>query len=466
MTKLSIDTISNQIVGYDRKVPLLDGSYKPYINFDNAASTPTLKSVLDTISEFMDWYSNIHRGTGFKSQLSTHFFEKSRQIVADFFKADLEDHVIIFGKNGTEAINKLAHRIPLPEDSIILVSKMEHHSNDLPWRFRKPVKHINIDKEGKLDLEDLVERLERNAGKVALVAVTGASNVTGYLNDVHQIAEIVHNYGAKIMVDAAQLAPHRSIDIKPSGHPQHLDFLAFSAHKIYAPFGLGVLIAEKSTFEEGDPDIVGGGTVSLVSEEYAMWSEAPEKEEAGTPNIVGAIALGKALSMINEIGMQSIVDHETRLTAYALEKMKSIQGISFYGSIDVDKVHERLGVISVNMQDKPHALVGAILNYEGGIGVRNGCFCAHPYIKCLLDIGIEETKILEAQIMQQIRSNIPGAVRISFGMYNNESEIDRLVDLLNIISKNEYKGKYILNEKSGEYHPKDYQVNFNDYFSF
>ncbi len=464
--KLNIDSIVEQVVGYDREVPLLDGSTVQYVNFDNAASTPTLKPIMNTINEFMEWYSNIHRGTGFKSQICTHFFEESRKIVGDFFNINLDEKVIIFGKNGTEAINKLAHRIPLPDDSKILVSKMEHHSNDLPWRFRKPVEHINIDAEGRLDFDDLVKRLELNKGKVALVAVTGASNVTGYLNDIHKIAEVVHEYGAKVMIDAAQLAPHRSIDIKQINHPQHIDYLAFSAHKIYAPFGLGVLIADRSTFEAGDPDMVGGGMASLVSEEYAMWSEAPEKEEAGTPNIVGAIALGKALSLINEIGMQEIVDHEARLTKYALNKMKSIPGISFYGSIDEEKVHDRLGVISINFEGKSHALVGAILNYEGGIGVRNGCFCAHPYIKCLLDVGIEETKVLEQQIMQRDRSNIPGAVRISFGMYNNEAEIDRMVEVLKLISCNEYKGEYVLNSESGEYHPKNYQIDFSNYFSF
>ncbi len=463
-TKYDVDRLSEILVGYDRKVPLLNGEMVQYINFDNAASTPTLKPVLDTIVEFMDWYSNIHRGTGFKSQLSTHFFEKSREIVARFFNINTKDHVIIFGKNATEAINKLARRVPLPDDSIIMVTKMEHHSNDLPWRFRKPVVHIDVDGQGRLDWDDFEFKLNANKGKVGLVAITGASNVTGYINDIHRVAEIAHRNGARVMVDAAQLAPHRSIDIKPAGHPQHIDFLAFSAHKIYAPFGLGVLIADRGTFKEGNPDMVGGGTVDLVSEDYAFWTDVPEKEEAGTPNIVGAIALGKALSVIMDIGMDAIAEHEARLTRYALHKLKKIPGVVFYGSVDEDDVHNRLGVISFNLQDKPHGLGGSILNYEAGIGVRNGCFCAHPYVKCLLGVTMDQSKVLEAEILQHDRSHIPGAVRMSFGLYNNESEIDRFASALEKIARNEIEGEYELNAGSGEYFPKNAGIDFDNYF--
>ena len=379
---------------------------------------------------------------------------------------DTKDHLVIFGKNGTEAINKLAHRVPLPEDSVIFVTKMEHHSNDLPWRVRKQVVHINVDEQGKFDFADFEKKLEEYKNRVGLIAVTGASNVTGYINDIYQIAEIAHEHGAKIMVDAAQLAPHRTIDIRPTDHPQHLDFVAFSAHKIYAPFGLGVLVADRDTFKEGDPDMVGGGTASLVSEDYAYWTDAPEKEEAGTPNIAGTIALAKALNLINEIGMDKIAEHEAKLTAYALNRFKEIPGIILYGSVDENEASGRLGVISFNMQGKSHALVSAILNYESGIGVRNGCFCAHPYIKCLLDVSLAETKVLEEKILQHDRSTVPGAVRMSFGMYNTREEVDRIIDALKVVANDEFKGDYEMDIETGEYHPKGFDINFDDYFSF
>lgn len=461
---ISLKNIRQQVVGIDKEVPLLNGKKVPYVYFDNAASTPTLQPVLDTLNEFMEWYSNIHRGTGFKSLLSTHYFDMARQIVAKFFNISTKDHLVIFGKNGTEAINKLAHRVPLPEDSVILVSKMEHHSNDLPWRFRRPVVHVNVDGFGRLDWDDFLHKLDEYKGRVAMVALTGASNVTGYINDIYAIAELGHRYGAKVMIDAAQLAPHRRIDIKPVGHPQHIDFLAFSAHKIYAPFGLGVLIADRDTFKEGDPDMVGGGTVTLVSEDYAYWTDAPEKEEAGTPNVAGAIALAKALKVIQKIGMDKIARHEAELTSYALKKLKEIPGITIYGSVDEKEVHKRLGVISFNLQDKPHALVGAILNYEGGIGVRNGCFCAHPYVKCLLGVSIEESHVLEEKVLRHDRRTLPGAVRMSFGMYNTKAEIDRMAEVLHLIARNNFKGKYKVSVQTGEYHPVGFKLNFARYF--
>ena len=462
---ISIDNVAEYVVGINKEVPLLNGKKVKYVNFDNAATTPTLAPVMESIDDFMGWYSSIHRGTGFKSQLSTYHFEMARKIVADFFKVDLKDHLVIFGKNGTEAINKLAHRVPLPDDSVIFVTKMEHHSNDLPWRFRKPVVHIDVDRDGKLNWDDFHDKLAKYKNKLGLVAITGASNVTGYINEIYKIARLTHEHDAKIMVDAAQLAPHRSIDIRPAGHPEHIAFLAFSAHKIYAPFGLGVLVADRDTFIDGDPDMVGGGTVALVSEDYAFWTEAPEKEEAGTPNVAGTVALAKALKIIMDIGMDKIAEHEADLTRYALKRLKEIPGLILYGSVNEDEVEDRLGVISFNLQDKPHALVSAILNYEMGIGVRNGCFCAHPYIKCLLGVSVAETKVLEKKILEHDRSTVPGAVRMSFGMYNNKQEIDRIIDALKIIAKDQFTGQYDLDIESGEYRPRGFNINFDHYFA-
>ncbi|MBD3224677.1 MAG: aminotransferase class V-fold PLP-dependent enzyme [Caldithrix sp.] len=460
-----INSIHEQIVGWDRHVPLLNGKQTRYINFDNAASTPTLKPVLEALNEFMQWYSSIHRGTGFKSQLSTHLYEQSREIVRRFFNIRDENHTIIFGKNSTEAINKLARRLPLDENDIILTTLMEHHSNDLPWRMRERIDHIGLEADSRLDMQDLRNKLEIYKGKVRLVSITGASNVSGYINPIPEIARLVHSHNAELMVDAAQLAPHRAIDMGDQDDPEHIDYLAFSAHKIYAPFGLGVLIANRDVFKDGNPDHVGGGTIELVSIDHVLWADVPEQEEAGTPNVAGAIALGKALQVMQEIGMDTIADHEARLTAYTLKKLKQVPGIDIYGSMDENDVHNRLGVIPFNLQDKSHALVAAILNFESGIGVRNGCFCAHPYLKHLLGITEEENEKLEQQIIQHDRSQIPGAVRMSFGMYNHEKEIDFFVDRLHRIARNEFKGKYELNKRTGEYRPVNYSIDFNDFMT-
>ncbi len=461
---LNIENINQYIVGYEKRVPLLDGSSRQYINFDNGASTPSLKPVMDKINEFMEWYSSIHRGTGFKSQLCSAVYDYGREVVADFVNVDLATHAVIFGKNATEAINKLAHRLPIGKDEVVLVSKMEHHSNDLPWRANANVVHIEIHANGSLDEDDLIRQLRKYHGKVALLAITGASNVTGWVNDVNRLAEIAHEHGTRILIDAAQLAPHRAIDMKSQSDPGHIDFLALSAHKIYAPFGTGVLIGDKSFFASGDPDYVGGGTVNIVSLDYAYWADAPEKEEAGTPNTVGVVALAESLLTLEKIGMDQVAEHEKVLTRHMLQRMKEIPGIEIYGSADPNVVDNRLGVIAFNVKEMHHSLAAAILNYEGGIGVRNGCFCAHPYIKQLMSVDEEESRRIEQEMLQGDRSRIPGALRASFGMYNTKAEIDRFIEVLKKVANRSYRGDYVLNRGLGEYHPKGFSLNFEDYF--
>ena len=455
---------SKMVIGYEKKVPLLNGNLVQYINLDNAASTPALSPVMDKVNEAMSWYSSIHRGTGFKSQLCSELYDFGRDVVADFVNIDSRSHAIIFGKNATEAINKLANRIKVAKDGVILVSKMEHHSNDLPWRVKSKVEHINIHPDGRLDEDHLIQLLKKFHKKVALVAITGASNVTGWVNDINRLAEICHEHHTKIMIDAAQLAPHRQIDMKTPEDPGHIDFLVFSAHKIYAPFGAGVLIGPKTFFEEGDPDYVGGGTVKIVGLNYAYWADAPERDEAGTPNTVGVIALAKSLLTIKELGMDNIAQHEMKLTAYILKKMRNLSGIQIYGSSDPSVLENRLGVIAFNVDGMPHALTAAILNYEGGIGVRNGCFCAHPYIKLLMGLDDDEARLIEEQILQGDRSNLPGAVRASFGLYNTTDEIDQFIETLSKVITKKYEGKYALDRKKGEYHPEGYIPGFKKYF--
>ncbi len=463
-SKITMENIRDYIVGIEKQVPLYDGTLQQYINFDNAASTPVLKPVLDKINEFMGWYSSIHRGTGFKSQLSTFMHDKSREIVARFVNVDMDTHTIIFGKNATEALNKLAHRLPISPSQVVLVSKMEHHSNDLPWRSRAKVVHVDIDEKGRLMEDDLIAKFEAYRGRVAVFAVTGASNVTGWINDIHRLAEISHRYGVPIVVDAAQLVPHRKVDMRSQDDPGHIDFLAFSAHKIYAPLGTGVLIGDKNAFEQGAPDMVGGGTVSIVSFDYTYWAEVPEKEEAGSPNTVGIVALAKSLMVMEELGMENIAEHEARLTRYMLRQMHTIPEVTIYGGDDPEDVENRMGVISFNVNGLPNALVASILNHEGGIGVRNGCFCAHPYIKCLLHLTDEESKQLEDKILQHDRSGIPGAVRASFGIYNTVEEIDAFIDVLNRIVRKEWKGEYVEDPFLGEYRLKGYAPDYDEYF--
>ncbi len=460
----TLETLREQLIGIDEQVPLLDGSQVTYINFDNAASTPTFYPVADHLREFLKWYSNVHRGTGFKSQLSSWVFEKARETITRFVGADEAEHVTLFTKNTTEAINKLANRLPLKPDDVVLTTLMEHHSNELPWRRVAQVEHIGLEADGTLSLADFRKKLEKYAGRVKLVAVTGASNVTGYINDFHTIAALAHAAGARVLMDAAQLCPHRPVSMLPVSDPAHLDYLVFSAHKVYAPYGIGVLVGLRGTFEEGEPDAVGGGMVDIVNLEEAYWADLPDKEEAGTPDIVGVVVLGKIIKIIEQIGWEVIIRHEAELTAYALEKLAKIEGVEIYGDTDPATTVNRLGVISFNIKDVPHNLAAAVLNYEGGIGVRAGCFCAHTYVKYLLKVDRVTEKQYEDEIRKRNRANIPGTLRMSFGLYNAREEIDRLCDMVAKIAAGEYSGTYNLDIERGEYRPQGYHVDFNDFF--
>lgn len=450
----------HQVVGVDEKVPVAGGGRRPYINLDNAASTPALRPVIEAIVEFSKWYSNVHRGTGYKSRLSSWAFERSRDRVYRFVNASPKDKIVLFTRNTTESINHLAGKFPFGPGDVVLTTVMEHHSNELPWRKAAKVVHVGVLPDGRVDEADLKAKLQEHRGKAALLAVTGASNVTGFINPVHLYARWAHEAGARIFVDAAQLAPHRPIDMKPPGDPEHFDCLAFSAHKMYAPFGVGVLVGDRGMFEQGDPTLVGGGTVDIVNLENAYWADLPDREEAGTPDIVGAVALGAAIRWIGETGWRSIIGHETALTAYALERLNRIPGVTVYGDADPSNAAGRLGVIPFNVEDRSHALVASILSHEWAIGTRSGCFCAHPYVKCLLGVESAEAKAMEARILARDRSVIPGTVRVSFGIYNTRGEIDVLCEALEAVAAGRYMDGYHLNKERGEYYRKDMEEDF------
>lgn len=451
-----IEDARSLVVGVGRQVPLMDGRTAPYVNLDNAASTPPLRPVLEKLDQFMEWYSSVHRGAGYKSRVATKAYDEAHEIVADFLGADLRYNTVIFVKNATEAVNKLAHRMSRM-DGLVISTGMEHHSNDLPWRRTGPMDYVEVDARGALIPEDLEEKLERHQGRVKLVAVTGASNVTGFTNPIHELAALAHRYGAKILVDVAQLAPHRRVDMRPDDDPTHLDYLVLSGHKIYAPYGTGALIGPKSTFLNGDPDLVGGGTVDIVTTDSVAWTGLPDKEEAGSPNVAGAVAMAVAMLVLKDIGMDVVAEHEKRLTRYALERMAAIRGLRVYGSADPNEVDGRLGVISFNLADMPHALVAAVLAYEAGIGVRNGCFCAHPYLLKLLAVPEDEAKRTREEILRHDRTNLPGMVRASFGIYNDQSDVDRLVDALREISGRSYRGRYRLDPFHGAFYPEGFE---------
>jgi len=462
---ITIDDLSKLVIGSGTDVPTRHG-LKPYINFDNAASTPTFKPIADSILSFLRWYSNVHRGTGFKSQLSSWAFEEARDITARFVGADLKDQVVLFTKNTTEGINKLARQLPLQKDDIILTTLMEHHSNELPWRRVGRVVHVGLNNDGTISREDYLAKISKYGSKIKLVAVTGASNVSGHINDLDFLAAEAHRGGARILVDGAQLVPHRQIDMKPHDPECRIDYLVFSAHKMYAPFGVGVLVGDKDWFEEGDPMTVGGGMVDIVTLEEAYWTDLPEKEEAGTPDIVGVVALGQAIRLLEQIGWEAVIAHESELTAFVLNELNDIPGVILYGDKDPARASERLGVISFNIEGLPHALTAAVLSYEGGIGVRAGCFCAHTYVKSLLGLSDAEARKYELEILNRDRSHLPGAVRASFGLYNTMAEAENFVVMVRKIAAGEYADDYVLDKERGEYSAPGFEYDFESFYHF
>jgi len=432
-------------------VPILDGIRRPYINLDNAASTPPLRSVRDGVDVFLDYYASVHRGTGFKSQLSTWAFEQARHRCLGFVAADPRTDTCVFVKNTTEAINKLARRMELGPRDVVLTTAMEHHSDDLPWRAAAQVRHVGLLPDGRLDEEDFDRQLAELEGRVRLVTVTGASNVTGYLNPLHRLARKAHAAGARILADCAQLAPHRSIDIRSESDPEHLDFVALSAHKLYAPYGTGALIGPKAFFEMGVPDAVGGGTVEIVTLEDVAWAGPPDREEAGSPNVVGAVAMALALAELQAIGMDAVAKHEAELTEHALRRLAEVPGLQLFGDPDPRRAAERLGVIPFSLHGRSHFEVAAILGHEHGIGVRSGCFCAHPYVLHLLGLNREQAAESRRRILEGDRREMPGMVRASFGLYNTLQEVDALVEALLAISRGEVRGQYTQNAQTGEF---------------
>jgi selenocysteine lyase/cysteine desulfurase len=234
---------------------------------------------------------------------------------------------------------------------------------------------------------------------------------------------------------------------------------------MYAPFGTGALIGRRDTFEKGEPDLRGGGTIDLVTTDEVQWAAPPDSDEAGSPNVVGAVAFAAALKKLSSIGMETIATHEAALTAYALEKLKTVPGLKIYGDTNPENTASRLGAIPFNIEGMSHGLVAAILGTEWGIGVRSGCFCAHPYVTHLMGLDKKVVEQFRNDVRQGDKSTMPGLVRISFGLYNTTDEVDRLVEALNSIVGNQFKGKYHQDVKTGDYIAEGWAPKLDDYFS-
>ena len=410
-------TLPVQLVGDDARVPCIDGEDRPYLNLDSAASTSALPEVARRVHEFLPWYSSVHRGAGYKSRRATAAYEEARAAALAFAGRPPDGRdVAIICRNTTEAVNHLAYRLDLAPDDVVVTTVVEHHANLLPWARACRRRYVECGPDGTFEPAAVAAMLIKSP-RPRLLAITGASNVSGWLPDLDAIVPMAHDLDVPVLVDGAQLAPHRPL-------PAAADFVAWSGHKMYAPFGAGVLIGPRTAFMEGDPFLAGGGAVDLVDLEEVIWTDPPEREEAGSPNVVGAVGLHAAMQALGRIGWEAVASHDRALSARLRSGLAGMAGVRLLGpGPDVDT----LPVATFTVEGMPHALVAARLSAEFGIGVRHGCFCAHPYLMRLLRLTEAEVAEYRAAVRSGDRSRVPGAVRASAGLGTTLSDVDRLL---------------------------------------
>ena len=381
----------------------------PLVYLDNGATTQKPRQVIDAMTE--EYYTvnaNVHRGVHYLSQRATDLHEGSRETVRKFLNARSSSE-IIFTRGTTESINVVAQSFGqqfMQEGDEVILSVMEHHSNIVPWQLLRSrqgivLKVIPMTDSGELLIEEY-EKLFTERTKI--VSVTHVSNVLGTVNPVRQMIDIAHRHGVPVLIDGAQSVPHIAVDVQELD----ADFLAFSAHKIYGPTGVGVLYGRQEWLEQMPPYQGGGEMIEHVSFEHTTFNELPFKFEAGTPDFVGTTGLAAALDYVSAIGMKQISLYEAELTAYALEKLRAIPKLRIYG-----EAPERGAVISFLVGDIHHFDMGTLID-RLGIAVRTGHHCAQPLMHRL---GVE------------------GTVRASFSFYNTREEVDALVSAVQRVSR-------------------------------
>jgi len=434
-----LQRIQNSFIGQQTQYPLVDGSIGPRRYFDSAASTLMMRPAFDVAQNFLEHYSSTHSELHFSARGANQAFDWAHQRVLDFVGADSTIYSSYFaGSGATAGFNRIASELAAlrPERDLVILSEMEHHSNDLPHRkHASKVIHLSLAGEGAncggIDIATAKETIEKYGSQINYLAITAASNVTGVITPIHELAKLAHSVGAYIIVDASQMIAHAPIAMQSKSLlDADIDVLIFSGHKIYAPGSPGAVIVRNSLLKQTSPSEVGGGMVKNVYLEHFTPSDVmPDREEAGTPNIVGAITLACALDVLLKIDMQSIRQKEQYLIDLAWTKLSAIDDVNLYGP-DPDQI-QRTGTIAFNIKGFDHGLTAAALNDYHNIQVRNGCFCAHPYVREMLkrelwEINLDpDTPDIEAQVERK-----RGMARASLGIYTREEDILALCDAI------------------------------------
>ncbi|MFE3603551.1 aminotransferase class V-fold PLP-dependent enzyme [Streptomyces sp. NPDC059142] len=410
------------VLGADVTVPLVTGGEVTYAALDYAASAPALQRVWDDVAAYAPYYGSVHRGAGYLSQLSTDLFENSRRTVAEFLGCRADDQVV-FTRSTTDSLNLLAGA--LPAGCQVFVFETEHHASLLPWRDAH-VTYLNAPRTPAEAVATLERALaSRDPQGPALVCVTGASNVTGELWPVRELAAAAHAHGARIVLDAAQLVPHHAVDIADLD----VDWIAFSGHKLYAPFGSGVLAGRADWLRAAEPYLAGGGASRKVARRAdggvdVDWHTTAARHEAGSPNVIGVYAIAAACKALTEAGFDTLAAREQRLVAEVragLAAVPEVKVLSLFGDGAA-----RVGVLSFVVEGWNSSHFAAALSAEYGIGVRDGLFCAHPLVRTLLGSDPQDPGECGAPEAEPGERSL-NAIRVSFGAGTPDEHVERFV---------------------------------------
>lgn len=411
------------IVGAGHHVPLANGGSIEYANLDHGASAPALRVVKDAVDAVLEQYASVHRGAGFDSQLCTALYEGARRPIREFVGGRADD-AVLFTRNTTDAFNLLSHC--LPADTTVVVFETEHHATLLPWEQHRVVR-LPAPRTPEAAVRAVADacRDARKHGPV-LVVVTGASNVTGEIWPIARLAAVAHAHGARIALDAAQLAPHRPFSISELW----VDYVALSGHKIYAPFGSGALIGRADWLAEAPPYLIGGGATCTVTDDETTWKPLPDRHEAGTPNVPGVVALATACHALLTADRQQLVNAERDLTARLISGLSSIPSVTVHSLFD--GATGVIGVATFTLSSVPSNVVAAALSAEYGIGVRDGAFCAQPLVRRLLGVAGCTSA-----------DGTGHAVRASVGLGTTTEHVDRLVAAVRSIAEEGPQLRYV-----------------------
>ena len=431
------------LVGDALPVPCADGTDRPYLPFDAASATGALPQVLDAVEAFLPWYSSADHGAGYKTQASILAYQSARLAVLAFAgRGPDSGDVAVICQNATGAIHHLACQLKLDSGDVVVTTVAEHHANLLPWSRAATCRYVECGQDGTFEPGDVAAALDQRPVP-RLLAITGACHVTGWLPPLGEIIAAAHHRGVPVLVDAAQLAPHRPL-------PAEADFLAWSGHKMYAPFGAGVLVGPRQVLAAGDLFGAGEGALPVPGLDDLAWMAPPEREEPGSPNVIGAVALGAAIGALEGIGWPAVISHDRRIARSLRRGLAAIPGVRLRGP-GTDA--ETLPVAAFTVDGIPSALIAARLAAEDAIEVRHGCLHARPYLTRLLGPGPAGARASRGRVRTGGRSSLPGAIRASAGINTSEGDVARLLRAVERLVSGEAPVRYRRDPSTGDFYP-------------